>query len=399
MSQSLQWDRDLWEGHAKQDPMWAILSDPARKGRRWTPEEFFATGVAEIRGVMQSLDALGVPYARTHALDFGCGVGRLSQALADHFDRVTGVDISATMIGYANRFSRFPDRVRYICNQAPDLTVLPDGEFSFIYSDIVLQHIQPAQTVVYLREFARVLAPGGLLVFQLPSHLTAAPPPVRAMADKAYRAAITVTGLPAEAPRGADVTVTVRVTNTSPHAWSQPTSGPMSVGNHWIDAATDRIVINDDGRASLPSMLGPGEHSDLTVTMRTPSKPGTYICEFDAVHEYVAWFAHRGSGTTRLPITITAAAPGEAAAPPMVEPVTSSTLVSNERIEVPEVPELRQAVEEEDLPQFPMNGVPSDEVIALLTGCGLRLLHTHPDDMAGPDWVSYKYFWVKSQQA
>lgn len=374
--------------------MWAILSDPARKGRRWTPEEFFATGVAEIRGVMQSVDALGVPYSRAHALDFGCGVGRLSQALADHFDRVTGVDISATMVGYATRFNRFADRVRYICNPAPDLAVLPDAAVSFIYSDIVLQHIAPAQTVVYLREFARVLAPGGVLVFQLPSHLTATPPPVHAMADRAYRAAIEVTGLPAEAPRASELTVRVRVTNVSPHAWSQPASGPLTVGNHWVDAASGRIIINDDGRASLPPVLGAGEHCDLTLTMRTPSRPGDYICEFDAVHEYVAWFAHRGSATTRQPLTITPA--GDAAgAPPAIEPVTAATLLSDERIAVPAVPELAQPVEEEDLPQFPMNGVPSDEVIALLTGLGLRLLHVHPDDMAGPDWVSYKYYWAK----
>lgn len=391
----IQKDRDLWEGHAKQDPMWAILSDPARKGRKWTPEEFFATGRAEIAAVFDSVDALRVPYARTHALDFGCGVGRLSQALAERFDRVTGVDISQTMVDFARRFNRFGDRVTYICNQQPHLKVLPDAAFSFIYTDIVLQHIQPEQTKVYLREFARVLAPGGAMVFQLPSHLTQAPPPVHAMPDSAYRAGLTVTGLPATAPRGSSATVRVTITNRSKHPWQQPSCGPLSVGNHWIDASTGRNVINDDGRAALPSMLAPGESAQMDVVVRMPSKPGAYICEFDAVHEYVAWFEHRGSTTLRVPIEITAAAPAEDAAAMAPLPILSSTLVVDERIDVPVVPELLQPVDEEDLPQFPMNGVPSDEVIAMLSGLGLRLLHTQPDDMAGPDWVSYKYFWVK----
>ena len=42
----------------------------------------------------------------------------------------------------------------------------------FIYSRIVLQHVNSRYAVrSYLSEFARVLAPGGLLVFQLPSHI------------------------------------------------------------------------------------------------------------------------------------------------------------------------------------------------------------------------------------
>ena len=43
----------------------------------------------------------GSPAARRSALDFGCGIGRLSQALAEHFDQVYGVDISPKMIELA----------------------------------------------------------------------------------------------------------------------------------------------------------------------------------------------------------------------------------------------------------------------------------------------------------
>ena len=42
-----------------------------------------------------------IPLGKGKALDFGCGVGRLSQALADYFDRVVGADVSPTMIGLA----------------------------------------------------------------------------------------------------------------------------------------------------------------------------------------------------------------------------------------------------------------------------------------------------------
>jgi SAM-dependent methyltransferase len=40
-----------------------------------------------------------------------------------------------------------------------------DESFSFIYSNIVLQHVPRRYSLRYLREFVRVLEPGGILVF------------------------------------------------------------------------------------------------------------------------------------------------------------------------------------------------------------------------------------------
>jgi SAM-dependent methyltransferase len=162
-----------WNAAGKTDPFWAVLSDPAKRGNKWTVQEFFDTGVREIGDVMAHVDRTGLA-KRRNALDFGCGPGRLSQALAEHFENVDGVDISASMIELANRFNRFPDRCRYHVNVAADLRLFADDTFDFIYSNITLQHMDPAYAKGYLREFIRVLEPDGLLVFQLPSTRTRA---------------------------------------------------------------------------------------------------------------------------------------------------------------------------------------------------------------------------------
>ena len=49
------------------------------------------------------------------------------------------------------------------------LRIFDSDSFAFVYSSIVLQHLEPRYQKRYLSEFIRVLAPGGLLVFQLPS--------------------------------------------------------------------------------------------------------------------------------------------------------------------------------------------------------------------------------------
>ena len=52
------------------------------------------------------------------------------------------------------------------------LASFPDRSFDYIYSRIVLQHIPDRRvTERNLREFVRLLAEGGLLVFQLPASI------------------------------------------------------------------------------------------------------------------------------------------------------------------------------------------------------------------------------------
>ncbi len=161
-----------WDEFGKSDPLWAVLTYPDKMGNRWEPEEFFATGVQDIDAVLHSLDDLGVRLNKERALDFGCAVGRLTQALAAHFDHVIGVDIAPSMLDLARKFNRHGDRCEYRLNNTDDLQQFPDACFTFILTLITLQHVEPRYSKRYLAEFLRALKPDGILVFQLPSHLT-----------------------------------------------------------------------------------------------------------------------------------------------------------------------------------------------------------------------------------
>lgn len=166
---SLEAIRDGWNHAAREDALFNIITDPAYRGGSWPEGEFFAHGQREIDALIEHLDGLGLRGPRRRrALDFGCGVGRLTQALAGEYARVIGVDISVEMIERARGYNRHGTRCSYQVNDAADLGGLESKRFDLIYSRITLQHIPADLQRGYVHEFVRVLAPQGLASFQIP---------------------------------------------------------------------------------------------------------------------------------------------------------------------------------------------------------------------------------------
>jgi SAM-dependent methyltransferase len=154
-----------WDRFGQQDPLWAILTTDGVRGGQWDEAAFFETGRRAVEEVLAFTD----PPRTGRCLDFGCGVGRLTLPLARHFREVVGVDIAPSMLERAEIYKGTVDNVTYVLNAREDLGQFASGSFDFVNCDIVLQHMRPRLARGYLREFSRILAPGGQLVFDLPS--------------------------------------------------------------------------------------------------------------------------------------------------------------------------------------------------------------------------------------
>jgi SAM-dependent methyltransferase len=383
---------DFWEHAARQDPLWAILSDPTKRGRRWDLAAFFETGRREISLLLYQLQQFGhLPDIR-RALDFGCGVGRLTQALAARFDEVVGVDVSPTMIRLAEQLNRHRGAARYVLNQSPALEQFGTAEFDFVYSDIVLQHLSPEAAARYLTEFLRLLSPGGITVFQLPSHKrTAAEQPPRPvnMPAEAYRANLQVVeGLPRSLRSTESVLLTVEVRNAGPFVWDQTAAGSIRLGNHWRNPQ-GVMIIQDDGRTALPPVLGPGEPIRVVLSIQAPRESGSFLCEIDLVHEGISWFGDLGSTTLRMPIVV--------AGPDETNREGAGLAETAEAPEVPQFPDIYATLQQDgaEIPPFPMHGVPRDRVIALVRQHGCEPFFIEDDERGGPEWRGYRYFVAK----
>lgn len=377
-----------WDALGRIDPMWAVLTHEDRRDRGWDEEAFFATGRAEIAGVMRDLERLRLPARRERCLDFGCGVGRLTQALAEHFARCEGVDIAPSMLEAARRLNRNAGRIAFHLNDTDDLSLFPSGSFDLVYSNIVLQHVGPDAAKAYIGEFVRVLAPGGLALFQLPSENIRGELRERhRLPEDGFRARIAAE-VPAEAGPGERLTLTVTVTNESPRVWpaDPPTDGTCRIrlGNHWLTAA-GRAVTLDDGRADLPRTLEPGESAAIALTVTAPAAPGRHALVLDLVQEDVAWFEGKGSPVFRAMVRVRAGlgarlrtlfGAGAAAGGTAVTDATDTALT------------LRAGSE---APVMRMTGVPRADVIATAEAAGGRVVAVFDDPSSGREWRSFRY--------
>jgi SAM-dependent methyltransferase len=371
--------RRNWDEFGRRSPISAI--DTQLPTDDWG--EFFASGERVVGNLMSRLESQGVRPGGTTALDFGCGAGRLTQALARRFDAAVGVDLASSMIELAERFNPYPERCRFVLNQATDLACLGDASFDFVCSLLVLQHVGAALAEGYIREFVRVLRPGGLAVFQLPSQLL----PARALADLAsygdpYRAGIrrvrndpaarVGTGsrdgeLPVVVVATRPLIVDVVVTNLSSVAWAP--EDQVRLGKRWLSADGERVLEpEDDGtRVLLPGTIEPGSEVQVTLQVAVPSRPGDYILEADVVQEGVAWFRHHGSSTLRVPVTVTPREDG-------------SRIGCN-----------GAGDDGETLPRMEMHGVPRTRVLVIVGQAGGAVLAALDDHSAGAEWESFLY--------
>ena len=104
--------------------------------------------------------------AKRSVVEVGCGLGRMSAALANHFGRVVGVDISPRLIEEARRRNG-DSRVSFEVVDGVHLRSESLTECDTIFSYEVFYFINPSALATYFRDAFGLLRSGGEFVFQL----------------------------------------------------------------------------------------------------------------------------------------------------------------------------------------------------------------------------------------
>jgi 2-polyprenyl-3-methyl-5-hydroxy-6-metoxy-1,4-benzoquinol methylase len=157
---------DHWEELARRAPYFAVLTDEKYDGAAahdTVLAAFFESGREHFRRVLSVAGADRFD----SALDFGCGVGRVTLAIAAHAREITGVDVSPTMLERARSHAE-REGAGNVAWQSVDELLAGKATFDLVHSFLVLQHVPVRKGMALLSAIAERVRTPGLLVVQLP---------------------------------------------------------------------------------------------------------------------------------------------------------------------------------------------------------------------------------------
>lgn len=156
--------RRFWDRRAKENPMW--FANSSLDYRHTDPDEFWASGEHDLRA---TLDAVGATLRGDEVVvDIGCGMGRITRALARRAARVIAVDVSPEMVRLAREHLADLANVEVRLGTGHDLSGIDDASVDVCYSWVVFQHVPDPEVVCeYIAEMGRVLRPRGWALFQV----------------------------------------------------------------------------------------------------------------------------------------------------------------------------------------------------------------------------------------
>ena len=159
-------DQD-WEKWGKSDPYFGVYSHAKYRANNLTKEslrEFFASGEEYVEALFSRIEGLFPENTKPkHALDFGCGVGRLTKPLAKRCFKVTGLDISKSMITEAQKNCSEDKNVSFYLYSSSIRQ-----EFDFVHTHLVLQHIHPRNGYTIIVDLLNAVTKNGLVVLHFP---------------------------------------------------------------------------------------------------------------------------------------------------------------------------------------------------------------------------------------
>ncbi len=154
-----------WDDRARENAKWYINTVK----RDQSDEEFLASAKPDVEKFVfnDPVFTRGGDLKKMRLLEIGCGIGRMTQHLAEAFAEVYGTDVSGEMIRQGRERLRHLGNVHLSETNGCDFAMLPSDYFDRVFSVYVFQHVPDIEVVrSNIRDACRVLKPGGLFKFQ-----------------------------------------------------------------------------------------------------------------------------------------------------------------------------------------------------------------------------------------
>lgn len=164
----------VWTNLGNTEPHWSVASVPDFRADKIsdTLDSFNQSGKYEVDNALRMVARSGVSLnSHGTALEYGCGVGRVTRWWAPLFKSMIGVDVSASHLRLARSYMQDSSISNFDLihiQSFSDIKCLP--RYDFLYSKIVLQHNPPPVIYKTLETLIERLNPGGYAIVQFPTY-------------------------------------------------------------------------------------------------------------------------------------------------------------------------------------------------------------------------------------
>lgn len=168
------WKKSSWEEKARENPLYAIMT--TRGMSEADAEKFSPAHVKALmdRGrdlyakhVLPVINQSGFSKNESFIVEYGCGAGRILNAVVENGYSCAGIDISATMLKHCRDLVPGVQSL-HLCHPETCKTDIEDDFATIVYSYAVVQHISSLrayQNAIF--EMCRILKPNGFLALQI----------------------------------------------------------------------------------------------------------------------------------------------------------------------------------------------------------------------------------------
>lgn len=164
--------KDTWNYFAEADPYYAVATYEKFRDENVDDErldEFFGSGRTYVEKLWREIESLNEgEFHPRRALDFGCGVGRLTIPIAMRSDEAVGMDISPKMMEIAGENAKRQNVNNISFAESGDTLKFPgEGGFDLIHSFVVIQHIPAKLGEKLIAQMIDKLDPNGIGVLHV----------------------------------------------------------------------------------------------------------------------------------------------------------------------------------------------------------------------------------------
>ena len=161
--------KKTWVFFGNYEPYWSVMSSEEYQNKNIESnfKKFYDSSQSLITLMKDFLKSNNIEFKFKKIVDFGCGVGRITNLLSEFGENIYGIDISESHLKIA-RDNIKKDNIQFIGYDDNNNFPIELYNSNLVISFIVLQHNRPAEMKYFIEKILNILDKDGIALLHIP---------------------------------------------------------------------------------------------------------------------------------------------------------------------------------------------------------------------------------------